>query len=149
MKLLVLTEVVEAINDKGQERIDKALAKDNKKLQKGTDKYGYTLEQWEDMGTPIPEDSIFYGKSSSDESEIDEHGYISLKKEELEYLYFEMIVDLKQFSHATDLEDFGALLYLKDGSTIRVDEDTDEIYEQIQYLTQKPTIIQKLKSIFK
>ena len=142
MRLLVLTEVVEAINDKGQERIDKALSK-SKNTEDSTS--GVINKQWFlDQGLKVPPEY-----ENEEEPEIDENGYISLKKEELEYLYFEMIVDLKQFSHATDLEDFGALLYLKDGSTIRVDEDTDEIYEQIQFLTEKPTIIQKLISIFK
>lgn len=142
---MVLTEVVEDINDKGKARIDNALAK--KPNSKGLDSYGYSLEKWEDMGIPIPEDSIHFGKSSDNEENEIQDGFITLTDEELEYVYFDTIFPQKEFIRAVDLDDFGSLVYLKNGGIIRVEEDTDDIYAQYQMLNE--TTFDKVKKWLK
>lgn len=139
MKLLVLTEVLTDVNDKGKKRIDEALAKKNNRDDEA--KSGVINKKWfEEQGLPVPPQY----QDEKEEPEIGEDGFIDLEDDELEYVYFDLIVDLKQFIRAHDLEDFGSLVYFKDGGVVRVEEDTDEIFGQIRYLTHKPSVLEKI-----
>ena len=79
VKTLLLTCVSTVANEKGEERVNKAIK--NQSFGFKRDKYGRSAEDYEDMNIPIPEELL------ETDSEIDKDGMIYLKEDEVEYIF--------------------------------------------------------------
>lgn len=113
--MIKLTEVVIELNEKGQSRLDSL----NGSGSNGKDKYGFTIEQWEDLGAPIPEDSIFFGAKNDE----DQEEFIILEDDEKEYIYYQILIDQTEIETVRQLDEEGSLITLKSGEKIHVKED--------------------------
>lgn len=125
-KHLFLTCVSTVANEKGEERVNKALSSDVKR-----DENGLTREQYEDLGIPVPRELL------DSSSEIDEDGMIELKEDEIDYLFDDIILELSEFACAIDNQLTGTTtVYTKSNLSLTVEETTDEIFSQIYLLNQ-------------
>lgn len=123
MKLLYLTKVGMRPNEVGREKIEQALEKERS----GGKTDGMPLSFYIENNLRPPDDV-------EDDSEIDSDGNINLTNEEMEEFYTEAILNLEDFSMVVDEEDEGSTVYTKSGTFINVAQDSDDVYDQIEYL---------------
>ena len=127
VKTLLLTCVSTVANEKGEERVNKAIK--NQSFCVKRDKYGRSAEDYEDMNIPIPEELL------ETDSEIDKDGMIDLKEDEVEYIFDDVALNLSDFSCAIDNQLTGTTsVYTKSGVMLTVEESAMEIDNQIDYL---------------
>jgi len=124
IKLLYLTKVGIRPNEIGEKRIQNALEKE--KSAGKTD--GMPLSFYIENNLRPPDDV------EDDQSEIDEDGNITLQDHEMESFYTEAILNLEDFSMVVDDEMEGATVYTKSGAFINVEQDSDDVHAQIEYL---------------
>jgi hypothetical protein len=122
MKLLYLNSVVQIPNEKGEQKIKKALNGVPK------DENGMSAKWYEDMGIKPP-------KNLEESPEIDENGMIFLQEEEFDYDFVDCILRLDDFSSCVDNEKIGSILYTRDGDEMWIEQTSEEIYAYITVLT--------------
>lgn len=115
MNLIRIKVLSSFLSEKGEKKIG---GYDPKKK----DKYGYTLEAWEDMNTNIPEDSIHY---SNDED-------INLDEDDIEIIESDAYFLAEDFKLVVAREDFGSTVYLKDGTSLDVAETPRKIVNKLK-----------------
>lgn len=128
-KHLFLTCVSTVANEKGEERVNKALGNESFGVKR--DEYGRSAEDYESMNMPVPKELL------DSSSEIDEDGMIELKEDEIDYLFDDIILELSEFACAIDNQLTGTTtVYTKSNLSLTVEESTDEIFSQIYLLNQ-------------
>ncbi len=114
MELVKVTVLTSYLSDKGERKVG---GYDPKKK----DKYGYSLETWEDMNTEIPEDSIHYNQSEQ----------VELGDDDIEIIRSEAYFPKNNFELVVAREDFGSTIYLKDGITLDVLETPRKVVNKL------------------
>ena len=88
------------------------------------DKYGYTLEAWEDMNTNIPEDSIHYNSDKD----------INLDDDDIEIIQSDAYFLAEDFKLVVARKDFGSTVHLKDSITLDVLETPRQIFNKLKLI---------------
>lgn len=130
MKLLYLNSVITITNEKGEQKVKKALSANVKKDDNSLPKSWYTEQN---LKPPIDVED--------DESEIDENGMIFLVEDEFDYDFVDCILRLDDFSFCVDNEKLGSVIYTKVGDEMWVEETCEEIFSYIAVLTRPWTTI--------
>lgn len=131
-KLLVLTKLVNKVNEKGQTRITEALEKKSQ-----LEEEGLTPEFYDKLGLIPP-------KSKDRKGEIDEEGNIRLEIDEIDDIAVDVIFRLSEFQSAEEGDYEGSIVTLKSGLEFDVMESAIEIQLQIEEL--EMTLFDKIKN---
>jgi uncharacterized protein YlzI (FlbEa/FlbD family) len=136
-RILYLTVVNFVPNEQGQARIDKEIAKEDAQ----DEVHGFSKAWYEDQGLRPPKNL------ASEKSEIDENGLMTLKKEEIEEEFLDLIVNYSEFESCEDNSEGFSFLELKSGKGYTVVESAEEIYAQIFLMDQSilDRIISRIK----
>lgn len=128
-KVLYLTSLEIIVNDKGRERVNKAVAKE-KDLdlppKEGSKRW------YEEMGVKPPPDL----EDEIEEPEIDENGMVDLQEGEFDYAHNHLILERSDFSFAKDTLNDVTVVFTKNNLSFEVLEDADTIYEQLYIIDQ-------------
>jgi hypothetical protein len=87
------------------------------------DQYGYTVEEWEDMKVPIPEDSTHHANTIEEDIEFDD--------EDIEIIKSPAYFLAEDFKLVVARDDFGSTIYLKDNCTLDVMETPRQVVSKI------------------
>ena len=123
MKRLFLTAIKRVLNEDAQKRLD--AFDDEDYDEEPRDEHGRTAEFYTDLNLPIPE---------------------SLKNKQSDFIKFDLekdydtyeidvTVNMDDFVMVVDNEEFGSVLYLSNGSSIEIIEDSADINAQIWWNT--------------
>lgn len=123
MKLLYLNAVITVPNDKGEEKVKRALNGNTNKDEHSLPKSWYTSQN---LRPPL---------DAEDDEEIDEDGMVYLKEDEFEYDFVDSILKLDDFSSCTDNDKLGSIIYKNSGDELWVSETCEEIFMYITVLT--------------
>lgn len=124
MKLVRCKVVSVVLSDAGNKKMEQG----NKYDPNQKDHNNLSLEQYEDLKMPIPEDSIHFNKNS----ETDE---IILEDSDLEVVFQETYFNLDEFAFVSaDSVNGGSTVYLKGGSYLEVKESAQTIKNRIDKL---------------
>lgn len=127
-KLLYLTKVGKAVNEKGRARIDMALDKEKKYDSESTS--GVINKAWFiDQGLQVPPEY----QNEEDEPEIDEDGFINLDEDELEDTYSQVVLNYEDFGMVVDGDEF-TTVYTKSGMYVEIYETARQVNKQIKKL---------------
>ena len=94
----------------------------NKEINK-KDQHGLSIEQYEDLGILIPEDSIHHSSTFEEEVEFDD--------EDIEIIKSPAYFLAEDFKLVVARDDFGSTLYLKDNYTLDVMETPRQIINKL------------------
>jgi hypothetical protein len=130
MKLLYLNSVITVTNQKGEEKVKKALSGNVKKDESSLPKSWYTEQN---LKPPIDVED--------DELEVDENGMIFLQEDEFDYDFVDCVLRLDDFSSCVDNEKIGSVVYTRDGDEMWVEQTSEEIYAYITVLTRHWTTV--------
>lgn len=130
MKLLYLNSVITVANEKGEQKVKKALDGNVKKDEDSLPKSWYTEQN---LKPPID--------AQDDELEIDENGMVFLQEDEFDYDFVDCILRLDDFSSCVDNEKLGSIIYTRDGDEMWVEETVEQIYAYITVLTRHWTTV--------
>lgn len=128
MKLLYLTSVVTFANEKGQDRIDKAL----KKEREDDDEPGYLTKKWYTSQNLRPPPDL---EDEENVGEIDEDGMFYLESDELDYDFLDLVVSLEEFSSCEENGLIGSQLYTKSGEVFHIEETPEQLFQYITVIT--------------
>ena len=123
MKLIKCKVVSVILSDAGNKKMEQG----NKYDPNQKDHNNLSLEQYEDLKMPIPEDSIHYNKRS----ETDE---IILEDADLEVVFQDTYFNLDELAFISNSIDGGCTIYLKGGSYLEVKESAQTIKNRIDKL---------------
>lgn len=126
MKLLYLTTVVPFANEKGQERIDKAL----KKSKEDDDEPGYLSKKWYTSQNLRPPPDL----EDEGDDEITDDGYMFLDESELDYEFLDILIPLNQFAGCEENSLIGSQLYTKSGEVFHIEETPEQLLYYINFL---------------
>lgn len=112
-KILYLTGIAERPNQKGQEKLQKAIDTELPKI------------DYEALGLRAPKGEI----------ERDEQGNILLDDDEFEYVEVECSISLNQYLGCVDDLEFGSRVYTTSGIAFRVLESCDEVTSYIEFIS--------------
>ena len=87
------------------------------------DQYGYTIEEWEDMKVPIPEDSTHHTDNLEEDIEFGD--------EDIEIIKSPAYFLAEDFKLVVARDDFGSTIYLKDNYTLDVMESPRQVISKI------------------
>lgn len=121
-KLLILTRLVNKVNEKGQARINKALEKESE-----LDSDEMSPDFYDRLGLQPP-------KELDIEREIDKEGNIRLDEDEIDNIEVDLILRLSEFEMAEEGDFEGSIITTKSGREIDVVESALEVYSQIEDL---------------
>lgn len=128
-KVMFLTTEVVELNDKGRDRIGKAVKKKFKRNLEDDDNPAPNTAKWYmNLGIPVPE-------GIEDEEEDDNDGLLELDDSEFNTTEKTVILERCDYSYTIGDED-GSVVYTADGRHINVVESPDMIYEQLRYIDQ-------------
>lgn len=123
-KLLKLTKIGKAVNEKGRQKIDMILDKE-----KGiNNSSGELPRSWYTDQNLIPP----IGLEDTDD-EIDEEGYINLSEEEMEDTYSRVVLNYEDFGMVVDGDEYSTV-YTKSGMFVEIYESAKEVDKQIKKL---------------
>ena len=123
MKLLYLNAVIIAANEKGEEKVKRALGGNVKK-----DEGNHPPKKWFlDQNLRPPADA-------EDDIEPDEDGMVVLEEDEFDYDFVDYVLPLNNFISCKDNEKIGCVIITTDGDEW-VEETAEEIYAYITLLT--------------
>ena len=122
MKLLLLNAVIIAANEKGEEKVKRALGGNVKKDEGELPRSWYT-----DQNLRPPADA-------EDDIEPDEDGMVVLEEDEFDYDFVHYVLPINKFISCKDNEKIGCVIITTDGDEW-VEETAEEIYAYITVLT--------------
>lgn len=115
MNLIKVVVVSSVLSEQGEKKIG-GVSEINKK-----DQHDLTLEQYEDLGIPIPPDSSHH---KSDEVDLDD--------EDIEIIKSDAYFLAEDFKLVVAREDFGSTIYLKDGTLLDVLESPRKVVNKLK-----------------
>ena len=121
MKFIKVTVLSSFLSPEGEKKM--IGIGDNVKSLNERDQHGLSIEQYEDMGIPIPEDSNHH-KNNLEED-------IELGDEDIEIIKSPAYFLAEDFKLVVAREDFGSTIYLKDNYTLDVMESPRQIVSKI------------------
>lgn len=116
VKVTMLTTV---FSDESEQKIQSRLSDVNKK-----DQHNLTVEQYEDMGIPIPEDSTHH-QDIDEEEDLDSN---------LDIIPSVTFFDAEKFLMVAEHLDFGSTIYLTTGHSLDVLETPRQVINRINKL---------------
>lgn len=122
-KYIFVTEVITILSEAGEKKLEKATAK---KPNDNSDS-GMPLEWYLENNLRPPLDL------KSEESEIDDEGFMKLKEGEYTYDFVNRFIDITNFFSAVEGDEFGTVISFTSGEEYLVDEDIIEVYARIHY----------------
>lgn len=126
-KLLKLTKIGKAVNEKGRQRIDQALEREKTE---GDGTSGVINAKWFiEQGLQVP---IQYQEEDL-EPEIDEDGFIDLQEDELDDTYSRVLLNYEDFGMVVDQDEF-SIVYTKSGMFVEIYETAKDVHKQIKKL---------------
>lgn len=123
MKLLYLTMYRRVLNEEAQKRLDDYEDEDYIEVR---DEHGRTSEWYEEAGIPIPPDLLRREKEMNKGLEFEDADY--------DDVYAECAIRPEEITMFTGTADGDSVVYLKNGTYVNVEEDTDEIGAQLWWL---------------
>ena len=117
MNLIKVTVVSSFLSEKGEKKIG-GVSEINKK-----DQHGLSLEQYEDMGLPVPPDSSYH---KNEEVDLDD--------DDIEIIQSDAYFLAEDFKLVVAREDFGSTVYLKDSITLDVLETPRQIFNKLKLI---------------
>ena len=117
-KFVKVTMLTTIFSDEAEQKIQPRLSEVNKK-----DQHNLTVEQYEDMGIPIPEDSTHHQDLVEGESENN-----------LDIIPSVTFFDVEEFLMVAEHLDFGSTIYLKTGHSLDVLETPRQVINRINKL---------------
>lgn len=123
-KILYLTSVNLVPSEKGNKKIDSVVKKPNKNSDDTLPKSWFI----ENNLKPPPD--------AEDYADIDNEGRVILDDEDLEYQFYDYLVDYSEILEIQDTLEFGSIITLKNSlREIHVEESVEEIYGYIYTIT--------------
>ena len=121
MKFIKVTVLSSFLSPEGEKKMI-GIGDDVKSINK-KDQHGLSIEQYEDLGIPIPEDSNHHKSSIEEDIEL---GY-----DDIEIIKSPAYFLAEDFKLVVAREDFGSTIYLKDNYTLDVMETPRQIVSKI------------------
>lgn len=125
MKLVKCKVVSVVLSDVGNKKMEQV----NKYDPNQKDHNNLSLEQYEDLKMPIPEDSIHFNRDN-------ENDEIILEDSDLEVVFQDTYFNLDELAFITNSIEGGCTIYLKSGTYLDVKESVTTIKNRINKLTQ-------------
>ena len=120
-KFVKVTLLTTLLSESGEQKIQ---AHSNPNMSK-KDQHNLTVEQYEDMGIPIPEDSTHL---------IEDAGDDKIDDTDLDIVPSQTFFDADDFLMVTEHLDFGSTIYLRTGHTLDVLETPRTVINRINKL---------------
>ena len=120
MKFIKVTVLSSFLSPEGEKRMI-GIGGINPETKK--DQYGYTVEEWEDMKVPIPEDQTHHTDNIEEDIEFGD--------EDIEIIKSPAYFLAEDFKLVVDRDDFGYTIYLKDNYTLDVMESPRQVISKI------------------
>lgn len=116
-RLVFFTEIVTVLSEAGEKRLKEAI--DNIPNSEND------LDFYDRLGLKPPKDL--------NTSDISEDGLMSLKEGEYDYEFVTLLLDISNFSSASESSEIGTIIQLNDDKKYLVEEDIYEVYDMIKY----------------
>lgn len=117
MNLIKVTVVSSFLSEKGEKKIE-GVSEINKK-----DQHGLSLEQYEDMGLPVPPDSSHHKNNDVD-----------LDDDDIEIIQSDAYFLAEDFKLVVAREDFGSTIYLKENVTLDILESPKKVVKKLKLI---------------
>ena len=121
MKFIKVTVLSSFLSPEGEKKMI-GIGDDVKSINK-KDQHGLSIEQYEDMGIPIPEDSTHHTDNLEEDIEFGD--------EDIEIIKSPAYFLAEDFKLVVARDDFGSTIYLKDNYTLDVMESPRQVISKI------------------
>ena len=128
MDFIKVTVLSSFLSPSGERKMIGVGNNNNKEINK-KDQHGLSIEQYEDLGILIPEDSIHHSSTFEEEVEFDD--------EDIEIIKSPAYFLAEDFKLVVARDDFGSTLYLKDNYTLDVMETPRQIINKLTIINNK------------
>lgn len=124
MKFIKVTVIDTLLSESGERKMTSLGG--SSKANSHLDQYGHSIEKYEDMGIPIPEDSTHNTTDEFDDENI------TLEDDDLEFVKSVAYFLAEDFKLVVERTDFGSTIYLKGDMTLDVLESPLQIINKLK-----------------